>query len=86
MPVDIDGNGTVDWETNTIQTDAAINPGNSGGALTNIAGQVIGINSMKISSDAVGRIGFAIPSNEVVEIVNDLEQHGYVLRPVLGIS
>lgn len=86
VPVDIDGNGTIDWETNTIQTDAAINPGNSGGALTNIAGQVIGINSMKISSDAVEGIGFAIPSNEVVGIVNDLEQHGYVLRPVFGIS
>lgn len=86
VPVDIDGDGQVDWETTAIQTDAAINPGNSGGALVNIAGQVIGINSMKISSSSVEGMGFAIPSNEVVNIVNQLEENGEVVRPFLGIT
>ncbi|MDB6184719.1 trypsin-like peptidase domain-containing protein [Streptococcus vestibularis] len=78
--------------TNAIQTDAAINPGNSGGALVNIEGQVIGINSSKISStsavagSAVEGMGFAIPSNDVVEIINQLEKNGKVTRPALGIS
>ena len=77
--------------TNAIQTDAAINPGNSGGALINIEGQVIGINSSKISStsssgESVEGMGFAIPSNDVVKIINQLEQNGQVVRPALGIS
>ena len=77
--------------TNAIQTDAAINPGNSGGALINIEGQVIGINSSKISStsssgESVEGMGFAIPSNDVVKIINQLEQNGQVIRPALGIS
>ena len=78
--------------TNAIQTDAAINPGNSGGALVNIEGQVIGINSSKISSTSavagstVEGMGFAIPSNDVVEIINQLEKNGKVTRPALGIS
>lgn len=86
VPVDVDGDGQVDWETTAIQTDAAINPGNSGGALVNIAGQVIGINSMKISSSSVEGMGFAIPSNEVVNIVNQLEENGEVVRPFLGVT
>ncbi|WHZ32734.1 trypsin-like peptidase domain-containing protein [Desemzia incerta] len=86
VPADIDGDGAADWEMTAIQTDAAINPGNSGGALVNIAGQVIGINSMKISSDTVEGMGFAIPSNDVVEIIAELEANGEVVRPVLGIS
>jgi len=78
--------------TNAIQTDTAINPGNSGGPLINIQGQVIGINSSKISStsavagSAVEGMGFAIPSNDVVEIINQLEKDGKVTRPALGIS
>lgn len=77
--------------TNAIQTDAAINPGNSGGALINIEGQVIGINSSKISStstarEAVEGMGFAIPSNDVIKIINQLEKNGQVTRPALGIS
>lgn len=75
---------------NAIQTDAAINPGNSGGALVNAAGQVIGINSVKISSSGNGvsaeGMGFAIPSNDVVSIINQLEKDGKVTRPALGIS
>lgn len=79
--------------TNAIQTDAAINPGNSGGPLINIKGQVIGINSSKIASSsssssgvAVEGMGFAIPSNDVVSIINQLEENGKVIRPALGIS
>lgn len=86
VPVDTNNDGTIDWEMTAIQTDAAINPGNSGGALVNIAGQVVGINSMKISSGMVEGMGFAIPANDVVDIVNELEQNGEVIRPVLGIS
>lgn len=86
VDTDINGDNVVDWEMTAIQTDAAINPGNSGGALINIAGQVIGINSMKISTDTVEGMGFAIPSNDVVDIINQLEKEGTVVRPVLGIS
>lgn len=74
---------------NAIQTDAAINPGNSGGPLINIAGQVIGINSIKIARAASGisaeGMGFSIPSNDVVDIINQLEQNGQVIRPMLGV-
>lgn len=74
------------WEINVIQTDAAINPGNSGGALINIHGQVIGINSLKIASSGVEGLGFAIPINDVVPIINDLVEHGEVKRPYLGVQ
>ena len=68
-----------------IQTDAAINPGNSGGALVNSKGEVIGINTIKIASAEVEGIGFAIPSNSAVPIVNELASKGFVSRPYLGI-
>lgn len=86
VPVDINGDGTIDWEMTAIQTDAAINPGNSGGPLVNVKGQVIGINSMKISSNVVEGMGFAIPSNDAVSIINELETNGEIERPVLGVS
>lgn len=86
VPVDINRDGKVDWKATAIQTDAAINPGNSGGALVNSAGQLIGINSMKISSENIEGIGFAIPSNEVKKIIEELESTGKVTRPELGIS
>lgn len=75
-----------EWELNVIQTDAAINPGNSGGALMNTQGQVIGINSLKISEDGVEGLGFAIPSNEVVPIINQIIETGKVQRVYLGVS
>ncbi|MGP6140380.1 MULTISPECIES: S1C family serine protease [unclassified Jeotgalibaca] len=86
VETDIDGDGVVDWDVTAIQTDASINPGNSGGALINIGGQVIGINSMKIASSNVEGMGFAIPSNDAVSIIAELEAHGEVIRPVLGVS
>jgi serine protease Do len=75
-----------EWDMNVIQTDAAINPGNSGGALINTDGKVIGINSLKISQNGVEGLGFAIPSNEALPIVNQLIENGKVERPYLGVS
>ncbi|MGN1400834.1 MAG: S1C family serine protease [Bacillus sp. (in: firmicutes)] len=75
-----------EWALNTIQTDAAINPGNSGGALMNTQGQVIGINSLKISEDNVEGIGFAIPSNDVVPLINEIIETGKVERAYLGVG
>lgn len=74
--------------TNAIQTDTAINPGNSGGPLINIQGQVIGITSSKIASNggtSVEGLGFAIPANDVINIIKQLEKDGKVTRPALGI-
>ncbi|KJE25793.1 PDZ domain protein [Geobacillus kaustophilus] len=75
-----------DWELDVIQTDAAINPGNSGGALINSAGQVIGINSMKIAETGVEGLGFAIPSENVKPIVEQLMKDGKIKRPYLGVQ
>ncbi|MGX7389356.1 PDZ domain-containing protein [Dolosigranulum pigrum] len=86
VPVDTDGDRQMDWQMNAIQTDAAINPGNSGGPLVNVAGQIIGINSMKISTNVVEGMGFAIPSNDAVDIINELEREGEIIRPTLGIT
>ena len=75
--------------TKAIQTDTAINPGNSGGPLINIQGQVIGITSSKIATNggtSVEGLGFAIPSNDAINIINQLEKDGKVTRPALGIQ
>jgi len=78
---------TGDATLNAIQTDAAINAGNSGGALLNSQGQVIGINSAKISVAGVEGLGFAIPINDAKPIVEQLIKYGYVKgRPLLGIN
>ena len=85
---------TINDKTMTlIQTDTAINNGNSGGPLINSAGQVLGINSAKMSSSyssnsaSIEGIGFAIPITEAKEIINDLINYGYVTgRPQLGIT
>lgn len=74
------------WELNVLQTDAAINPGNSGGPLLNMNGQVIGINSLKITQDGIEGLGFAIPSNDLQPIVNELLEKGKVDRPFLGVG
>lgn len=72
--------------TDVIQTDAAINPGNSGGALVNIAGQVVGINRLKIAEQGVEGLGFAIPVNEARPIIERLIQYGHISRPWLGVG
>ncbi|MFJ5623109.1 S1C family serine protease [Peribacillus loiseleuriae] len=83
--IDVDtSSGT--WGLNVIQTDAAINPGNSGGALINSKGEVIGINSLKISVSGVEGLGFAIPSNDVIPIVDEMIKTGKVTRPYLGVG
>ncbi|MBC1921577.1 S1C family serine protease [Listeria grayi] len=86
VPVDTNSDGQEDWEADVIQTDAAVNPGNSGGALINIQGQVIGINSMKISMENVEGISFSIPINTVEPIIQQLETKGQVVRPSLGVT
>ena len=69
-----------------IQTDAAINPGNSGGPLINLNGEVIGINTAKISSVEVSGVGFAISADSALPVIDELITKGYVSRPYLGIS
>lgn len=86
VEVDTNGDGAADWVTEVLQTDAAINPGNSGGALVNSNGDVIGINSMKIAQSQVEGIGFAIPIDEALPIIEKLETDGEVSRPLIGIS
>ena len=83
----VDENGAVnDGAMRYIQTDAPINPGNSGGALVNMYGQVIGINSAKIVASGYEGLGFAIPINTAVPIINQLRENGIVMRAVLGIT
>lgn len=75
-----------------IQTDAAINSGNSGGPLVNLAGEVIGVNTLVVRGDVSGSsaiaegLGFAIPSNTVNTVVNQIIQKGYFSRPYLGVT
>lgn len=86
VPVDLNEDGIEDWSTDVLQTDAAINSGNSGGALINIAGQLVGINSMKIAASSVEGLGFAIPINSAIPVIEELEKTGEVKRPAIGIS
>jgi len=68
-----------------VQTDALVNPGNSGGPLVNLNGEIIGINTAKISLLGVEGIGLSIPSNTVARVTADLFEHGRVIRPHLGV-
>ena len=78
---------TSDNKTYTlIQTDAAINSGNSGGALVNSNGEVIGINTLKMSGSGIEGMGFAIPINSTKTIYEQLIQYNKVKRPYIGIS
>lgn len=78
---------TTDGRTyKLIQTDAAINPGNSGGALVNSSGEVIGINTVKIGATEVEGLGFAIPTDDAITIIDELISKGKIERPLIGIS
>lgn len=79
--INIDGK-----EFTVLQTDAAINPGNSGGALINSKGEVVGVNTAKLSSSAIEGIGYAIPTNKALEVANDIIENGSVQKPYLGIQ
>ena len=77
---------TTDGRTyKLIQTDAAINPGNSGGALVNAKGEVIGINTVKVTDTTVEGLGFAIPSDDALKIIEELKLTGKIVRPYIGI-
>ena len=79
-------NSVGDYMMNVLQTDASINPGNSGGPLCNINGEVIGINSLKLVEDEVEGIGFAIPIDEAMVYVEQLEKGEAIQRPMLGVT
>ncbi len=89
----LEGQGSTDSIRNAVQTSAPINPGNSGGALIDLAGHVIGVPTLtavdpEFNAPAAG-IGFAIPSNTVVNITSQIVRHGRVIhsgRAALGIS
>lgn len=74
-----------DRQMELLQTDAAINAGNSGGPLVNASGQVVGINTIKLAVEGVEGMGFAIPINAARPVLEDLINHGRVIRPYLGI-
>ncbi len=85
LPIQDEAGNTI-YEQTVLQTDAAINPGNSGGALINIEGNLIGINSAKIASSGIEGLGFAIPIDEAIPIIDQLINNGKVVRPALGVS
>ena len=83
---DTDGDGVSDWDAEYLQHDAAINEGNSGGPLINLKGEVVGINTLKLSSVTVEDMGFAIPSNATIELVSFLEKGQVPQRPLLVVE
>ena len=86
LSVSLSGYGTSDYMVRVLQTDAAINPGNSGGPLINVAGQVIGITSLKLVRSEVEGMGFAIPIEDAMRYVKDLEAGKKISRPFIGIE
>ena len=84
--VTLSGNVTMEL----IQTDCAINSGNSGGALFNMYGEVVGITNAKYSSSSSGasidNIGFAIPVDDIRDIVDSIITNGYIVKPYIGVS
>ena len=86
ISINLSGYGTSDYMVRVLQTDAAINPGNSGGPLINVAGQVIGITSLKLVRNEVEGMGFAIPIEDAMYYVADLEKGKKISRPFIGIG
>lgn len=85
IPVSLNQDGNYDWEQEVIQTDAAINQGNSGGALVDLNGKLVGINSMKVADMGVEGIGFAIPIDDAMPVIEALMKEGKVSRPYIGV-
>ncbi len=90
LPADTTSSSTNSFSNpDIIQTDAAINPGNSGGPLLNSAGEVIGVNSA-IRTDGTNRansgVGFAVPSNTVKRVAQQIQERGHASYPYLGVS
>ena len=86
VEVALSNSETSDYYMQVLQTDAAINPGNSGGPICNINGEVIGITNMKLVDDTVEGMGFAIPIEDALKVVEILESDGKITRPYIGIS
>ena len=86
VDVSVGNSGSADWVMQVIQTDAAINSGNSGGPLANSNGQVIGVTNMKLVSDGVEGMGFAIPIEDALNYAKQLRENGKIERPFIGIS
>ena len=86
VSVAVDSQTTDDYAMKVLQTDAAVNPGNSGGPLVNIKGEVIGIISMKIVDDEIEGMGFAIPIEDVMTHITELESGKEIERPMIGVS
>ena len=86
VEVALSNSETSDYYMQVLQTDAAINPGNSGGPLCNTNGEVIGITNMKLVDNTVEGMGFAIPIEDALKVVEILEKEGKVTRPYIGIS
>lgn len=86
ISVDLNNDHQADWDMSVIQTDTAINPGNSGGAFVNATGELVGITSSKYASTEVEGMGFAIPVNDVIKMIEEIKVNGKVTRPTLGIS
>jgi serine protease Do len=86
VSTDTDGDNTTDFSAEYIQHDVAINPGNSGGGLFTLDGKLVGINTLKLVDSKIDGMGFAIPSNVVMIIVEDYLEKGIeIVRPKLGI-
>ncbi|MEG2351337.1 MAG: trypsin-like peptidase domain-containing protein [Bacilli bacterium] len=84
--IEINNEFSESYIVKVLQTDAAINPGNSGGPLVNLAGDVIGITSLKLVDSQIEAMGFAIPIEEAMNYVNILEKGEKIQRPLMGIQ
>lgn len=82
---DTDNDGNDDVFVKMLQHDAAINPGNSGGPLFNLEGEIVGINTIKLVSDDIEGMGFSIPTDVTLRVIEDLEEFGVVKRSRLGV-
>ncbi len=94
VAVSLGNSGTSDYYMKVLQTDAALNPGNSGGPLCNVNGEVIGVNSLKLTQEktsvtstySVEGMGFAIPIEDALYYAETIEKGETVKRPYMGIS